>query len=196
MKWWDLMPWSLFFDCWTLSHPFQSPVSPASRGSLVPLHFLSLKWYHLLSEVVDISRWNLNCILWVIQPALHIMHSEYNLNKQGDNIQPWSIPFPILNQPAIPLFHVLFYCCFLTCMQISQEAAKLVWYSHLFKNIPQVAVIHTVKGFSRVDEAKVDFFLEFPGFLYDSMDIGNVIICLLWIQPEYLEIFCSCTAEA
>ena len=184
------------FDCWTLNHLFQSPVSPASRGSLVPLQFLPLKWYHLLSKVVDISRCNLNSILWVIQPALHMMHSADNLNKQGDNIQPWSIPFPILNKPAIPSFHVLLYCCFLTCMQISQEAAKLVWYSHFFKNIPQVVVIHTVKGFSRVDEAKVDFFLEFPGFLYDSMDVGNLIICLLWIQPEYLEVLCSCTAEA
>ena len=115
------------FDCWTLNHLFQSPVSPTSRGSLVPLHFLPLKWYHLLSEVVDISCCNLNSILWVIQPAFHMIYSAYNLNKQGENIQPWSIPFPILNQPAIPLFHVLFYCCFLTCMQISQEAAKLVF---------------------------------------------------------------------
>ena len=196
MKWWDWMPWSLFSDCWNLSHLFQSPVSPASRGSLVPLHFLPLKWYHLLSEVDDISSCNLNSVLWVIQPAFPMMHSAYNLNKQGDNIQPWSIPFPILNKPAIPSFHVLLYCCFLTCMQISQEAAKLVWYSHFFKNIPQVVVIHTVKGFSRVDEAKVDFFLEFPGFLYDSIYVGNLIICLLWIQPEYLKVLCSCTVEA
>ena len=49
----------------------------------------------------------------------------------------------------------------------------MVWYSHLFKNFPQFVVIHTVKGFSVVNEA--DVFLEFPGFLYDPMDIGNLI---------------------
>ena len=49
-------------------------------------------------------------------------------------------------------------CCFLTCMQISQEAGQLVWYSHLLKNFPQFVVIHTTKGFSVVNEAEVDFF--------------------------------------
>ena len=38
-------------------------------------------------------------------------------------------------------------CCFLTCIQVFQEAGKVVWYSHLFKNFPQFFVIHTVKGF-------------------------------------------------
>ena len=41
-------------------------------------------------------------------------------------------------------------CCFLTCIQISQEAGKVVWYSHLFKNVPQFLVSHTVKGFGVV----------------------------------------------
>ena len=54
--------------------------------------------------------------------------------------------------------------CFLTCVQISQEAGKVVWYSHLFKNFPQFVVIYTVKGFSLVDEAEVDDFLEFSSF--------------------------------
>ena len=48
--------------------------------------------------------------------------------------------------------------CFLTSIQISQEAGKVVWYSHLFKNFPQFAVIRTVKGFGLVNKAKVDFF--------------------------------------
>ena len=47
---------------------------------------------------------------------------------------------------------------FLTCIQVSEEADKVVWYSHLFKNFPQFAVIHTVKGFSVVNEAEVEFF--------------------------------------
>ena len=49
----------------------------------------------------------------------------------------------------------------------------MVWYSHLFKNFPQFVMIHTVKGFSIVNEA--DIFLEFPCFLYDPMDADNFI---------------------
>ena len=56
-------------------------------------------------------------------------------------------------------------CRFLTCIQISQEAGKVVWYSHLFKNFPEFVVIHTVKGFSIVNEAEVDVFLELLLFL-------------------------------
>ena len=47
-------------------------------------------------------------------------------------------------------------CSFLTCIQISQEASQVVWYSHLFKNFPQFVVIHTVKGFGIVNKAEVD----------------------------------------
>ena len=56
-------------------------------------------------------------------------------------------------------------CCFLTWIQISQEAGKVVWYSHLFKNFPQFVVIHTVKGFDIVNKAEVDVFLELSCFL-------------------------------
>ena len=66
-------------------------------------------------------------------------------------------------------------CCFLFCIQVSQETGKVVWYSHLFKNFPQIVVIHTVKGFGIVNEAKVDVSLDFPCFLYDATDAGNLI---------------------
>ena len=66
-------------------------------------------------------------------------------------------------------------CCFLTCVQISQDIGKVVWYSHLFKNFPQLLVIHTFKGFSIVNEVEVDVFLEFPCFNYDPVDVGNLI---------------------
>ena len=56
-------------------------------------------------------------------------------------------------------------CCFLTCIHISQEAGKMVWYSHLFKNFPQFVVIHTVKDFAVVNKAEVDVFLELSCFL-------------------------------
>ena len=51
----------------------------------------------------------------------------------------------------------------------------MVWYSHLFQNFPQFVVIHTVKGFSVVNEAEVDVFLEISCFSYDSVDVGSLI---------------------
>ena len=60
-------------------------------------------------------------------------------------------------------------------MQISLEAGQVVWYSHLLKNFSQFVVIYTIKGFSVVNEAEVDVFLEFPCFFYDSMDVGSLI---------------------
>ena len=65
--------------------------------------------------------------------------------------------------------------CFLTCIQVSQEAGQVVWYSHLFKNFPQFVVIHTVKGFGIVNKAVVDVFLELSCFLDDPKDVGNLI---------------------
>ena len=66
-------------------------------------------------------------------------------------------------------------CCFLTCIQISQEAGQVVWYSHLFQNFPQFVVIHTVKGFGIVSKAEIDVFLEFSCFFPDPADVGNLI---------------------
>ena len=65
--------------------------------------------------------------------------------------------------------------CFLTCIQISEEADQVVWYSQLFKNFPQFTVIHTVRGFGIVNKAEVDVFLELSCFFDDPMDVGNLI---------------------
>ena len=51
----------------------------------------------------------------------------------------------------------------------------MVWYSHLFKNFLQFVVIHTVKGFSIVNKAEIDVFLELSCFVHDPMDVGNLI---------------------
>ena len=59
--------------------------------------------------------------------------------------------------------------------QVSQEAGQVVWYSHLFKNFPQFAVIHTVKGFDIVNKTEVNVFLELSCFFDDPMDVGNLI---------------------
>ena len=56
--------------------------------------------------------------------------------------------------------------CFLTCIQISQEADQVVWYSHLFQNFSQFIVIHTVKGFGIVNKAEIDVFLELSCFFF------------------------------
>ena len=66
-------------------------------------------------------------------------------------------------------------CCFLTCLQISQEAGQVVWYSHLFQNFPQFIVIHIVKDFGIVNKAEVDVFLELCCFFDDPVDVGNLI---------------------
>ena len=66
-------------------------------------------------------------------------------------------------------------CCFLTCIQVSQEAGQLVWYSHLFQNFPQFIVIHTVEGFGIVNKAEIEVFLELSCFFNDPADIDNLI---------------------
>ena len=65
-------------------------------------------------------------------------------------------------------------CCLLTCIQISQEADQVAWYSHLFQNCPQFIVIHTVKGFVIVNKAEVNVFLELSCFFHDPADAGNL----------------------
>ena len=65
--------------------------------------------------------------------------------------------------------------CFLTCIHISQEAGKVVWYSHLFQNFPQFVVIQIVKGFGVINKAKLDFPPKFSCFFYDPTDIGKLI---------------------
>ena len=95
--------------------------------------------------------------------AFLMMYSSYKLNKQGDNIQPWHSP-PNLEPVCCSMSSYNY--CFLTCIQVSQEASKVVWCSCLFKSFPQFVVIHTVKGFSVVNEGEVDIFLEFSLFLW------------------------------
>ena len=74
----------------------------------------------------------------------------------------------------------------------------MVWYFHLLKNFPQFVVIHTVKGFSIVNAAEVDVFLEFPCFLHDPIKVGNLISGSSAFSKSSLDIWIlsSCTAEA
>ena len=64
-------------------------------------------------------------------------------------------------------------CCFLTCIEIPQEAGKVVWYSHLMKNFP--VCCDPYKGFGVVNKSEVDVFLELSCFFDDPTDVGNLI---------------------
>ena len=89
-------------------------------------------------------------------------------------------------------------CPFLTCIQVSQETGKMVWYSHLFKDFPQFVVIHIGKGFNIANEIEVDVFLKFACFFCDPTDVGNFdfwFLYLLKIQLVHLEFPGSHTAE-
>ena len=91
--------------------------------------------------------------------AFHTMYSAYMLNKQGNNIQPWSILFPILNQSTVP-FPVPTNA-FWPAYRFLRRYVGWFDIPTLSKNFPQFVVVHTVKGFSVLNEA-IDIFLEFP----------------------------------
>ena len=69
-------------------------------------------------------------------------------------------------------------CCFLTCIQISQEVVRLSGIP-ISLRIFQFVVIHTVKDFSIVNEAEVVIFLKFSCFFYDSTDVGNWVVAIV-----------------
>ena len=115
------------------------------------------------------------------------MYSAYKLNKQGDNIQPWHTPFPILNQSVVPCPVLTVASC--PAYKFSQEADKVVCYSHLFKNIPQFVVIHTIKGFTLVKKAEGDVFSKFPCFFCDPAYVGNKDSKCQQVQAASLRLF-------
>ena len=95
-------------------------------------------------------------------PAFHIMYSAQKLNEQDENIQPWCTALPIWIPSVVPC--PILTVAFLICIQVSQEAREMIWYSHLFKNFPHFVMIHTVKGFGVVNKAEVDVLLNSLAF--------------------------------
>ena len=159
------LPWSamiLIFECWISLSSFSFIKRLFSSSSLSAIRVVLSVYLMLLIFLLAV----LIPACASSSPAFLMMYSAYKLNKQGDSIQPWRTPFPIWNQSIVPC-PVL--TCFLTCIQVSQEAGKVVLYSSLFKNFPQFVVIHTVKGFHVVNEAEVDVFLEFSCFFCDPI---------------------------
>ena len=104
--------------------------------------------------------------------AFHMMYSSYKLNKQGDNIQPWCTPFPILKQSVVP-------CKDLTATswpsyRFLRTQVRESWNS--FSEFSTVCCDHTVKGFSVVNEAKVDL----SGILLLFLWFNECWQCDLW----------------
>ena len=117
--------------------------------------------------------------------AFRMMYSAYKLNKQDDNIQPWHAPFPIWNQSVVP-------CPVRTVASL--PAYRFLRRQVRWSGIPisfrifQFIVIHTVKGFSIVNDAEVDVFLEFSCFFYDPRDVGNLISGSFTFSKSSLEV--------
>ena len=116
-----------------------------------------------------------------MQPG--ISHDVYRLNEHGDSI------FSFLNLEPINCSIQGSNCCFLTCIQASQETGKMICYSHFFKSFPQFIMIHTVKGFGTANEIVVDVFLKFPCFLYDPVNVSNLISGSSFFSKSSLDIW-------
>ena len=105
--------------------------------------------------------------------VFHMMYSAYKLNKQGDSIQPWCTPFPILNQSFVPSLFLTVASC---------PTYRFIRRQVRWSGIPiSLRIFHSLlwstqsKAFSIVNEAEVDIFPEFPCFFYDPAYVGNLI---------------------
>jgi len=145
------------------------PRDGSPPGSPVPgiLQARTLEWVAI--SFSNAEKWkvkvkSLSCVLllstpWTaayqVPPSMGFSRQEY---WSGVSLPspPWRYSFPNFEPVCCSMSSS--DCCFLSCIQISQEAGKVIWYSHLFKNVPQFVVIHTVKDFSLFNEAEVDFF--------------------------------------
>src|SRR5574342_1211147 len=116
-------------------------------------------------------------------PAFLIMYSAYKLNTQGGQYTALTYSFSYLEPVCCSMFSS--NCCFLTCIQISQEADQVVWYSHLFQNFPQFIVIHTVKGdIWRHYLGKKNVFNNITSFFLSGCS-GSSLLC-----TDFLQLWC------
>ena len=177
MKWWDWMPWSIF---WMFSFKLTSSLS---AFTLIKRLFSS----SLLSAIRVVSSAYLKLLIFLLailipacalsSLAFHTMDSAYKLNMQSDNIQTWRTHFPILNQSVVPCW-VLTVASWPACRflrrQVRWSGIPISW------RIFPFVVIHTVKGFDVVNKAEIDVFLEHSCFFSDPTDVGSLIslLCL------------------
>ena len=173
-KWRDQLAWFFFFFWyWVLSHLFHSPFLPSSGGSLFPLHFMLLEWYHLHIWGCWYFSQQSRSSLGFIHPG--ISHDVLCIEVEEARWQYTALTYSFSNFEPVHCSTSGFNHWFLICIQVSQEAGKVVWYHHLLKNFPPFVVIHRVKGFGIVNEAEGDVFLEFCCFFNDPTVVGNLI---------------------
>ena len=183
------MLWPSYFECWVLRQLCTLIKRPFSSSLLSAIKVVSSSYLIFLPTILIPT-----CASSSL--AFHMMYSAYRLNKQCDNIQPYRIPFPILNQSIVS-------CPVLTVA--SWPAYRFLRRQVRWSGIPislrifQFVVIYTVKGFSIVNEAEVNVFLELPCFLHDPMECWQFdlwFLCLFQIQLVHLEVLGSHTVEA
>ena len=102
MKWWDKMPWFVFFECCVLHQFCHSPLLLSPRSYLFLFTFCQKGGVIFIREVNDISPSNLIPACTSYSLAFNMIYSAYKLNKQDDKIQPWHTPFPIWNWSVVP----------------------------------------------------------------------------------------------
>ena len=144
MKWWDQMPWSSFSECWALNQLFHSPFTFIRRlfrfYLLSAIRVMSSAYLRLLIFLPG----NLDSSLCFIQPG--ILHDVLCIEVK---LPGWPYTALTYSFPYLELVHCSMStsnCCFLTCIQISQEACQVVWYSHLLMTFPHFVLVHAIKG--------------------------------------------------
>ena len=157
MKWWDQMPCCSFFEYWVLGQVFHS--------SFIFIKRLFSSSLLTVIKVVSSAYLRLLILLQAVlipaceHPAWHFTWCTlYRSLISRVTINRLTYPFASLETVHCSMFST--NCCFLSCIQISQEVGKMIWYSHLFKNFPLFIVMHTDEGFSIVSEAEVYSFLN------------------------------------
>ena len=173
----------LVFLIFSFKLALYSPPSPSSRGSSVPLHFLTLGWYHLHIW----GCWCFSHLSWfqlVTHPAQHFSWCAQPINKQGHSRQSCHTPFSIVNQSVVP-YRVLTAASWPTNRFLRRQVR--------WSSIPiSLRVFHRLlwstqsKALSTVNETEVDVFLEFLCFLYNPVNIGNLISASLpFLNPAW-----------
>ena len=138
------------------------------------VHGVTMSWTWLSNWTELKHTWTMACL--ANQQCLEVKWSEscsVMSNSAGWQYTALTYSFPDLEPLCCSMSS--FNCCFLTCIQISQETNRMVWYSHLFQNCPQFVVIHRLRGFGIVNKAEVDVFLDRSCFFDDPADLGSLI---------------------
>ena len=168
---WEWMPWSSFFECWISSQLFHYTLTFIkelfSTSSLSVIRVVSTAYLRLLIFLPV----NLIPACASSRPMFLMMYFAYKLNKQGDNIQLWHTPFLMWNLSVVPC-PVLIDASWPAYRFLRRQVR---WSGIPISYFPQFVVIHIDKGFSIVSETEVSDFLEFSCFLYDPVNVGNLV---------------------